>query len=83
MDNTTLESSVLRLQSDVSELKSDMKDIYRKVPRLLYLVEGEDGRGGITKTVTEIAAQQKLALFFPTLISFVSLIISLIALSNK
>lgn len=91
-----LESNVALLQHDISALNGEVKELWRKIPRLLLIVEGEDGKGGMRADVTllrndvirlidkqeTILDRQMWAMIFPTLISCVSLLLSVIAITK-
>lgn len=67
-------------------IQTDVKNLWQTMARLKYTLEGEDGQGGMKAMVAQIAAQQKadsqvirLAIWFPSVISLISIMISLIA----
>lgn len=92
--NASLESDIRSLNRELSQLRTDSRTAWETTQRLRVTLEGENGHGGIQATITEtqvavsrIAAKQdadsqviRLAVWFPSVISMVSLIISLIAL---
>ncbi len=85
--NLSLESDIRAMNRDLSQLRTDSRQMWDTTNRLRVALEGENGHGGIQATVTKIAAKQdadsqviRLAVWFPSVISMVSLIISLIAL---
>lgn len=85
--NQSLESDIRALNREFSAFQTDVKQLWQTTSRLKYTLEGDDGQGGIKATVIQIAAQQKadshvirLAVWFPSVISLISLTISLIAL---
>ncbi len=85
--NLSLESDIRSLNRELSQLRTDSREAWATTQRLRITLEGENGHGGIQETVTKIAAKQeadsqviRLAVWFPSVISMISLIISLIAL---
>jgi hypothetical protein len=85
--NLSLESDIRSLTRELSQLRTDSRESWATTQRLRITLEGENGHGGIQEAVTKIAAKQeadsqviRLAVWFPSVISMISLIISLIAL---
>lgn len=85
--NQSLESDIRALNRDISQLRTDSRELWNTTQRLRVTLEGENGQGGMQATVTKIAAKQeadsqviRLAVWFPSIVSLISLIISLIAL---
>lgn len=92
--NLSLESDIRSLNRELSQLRTDSRAAWETTQNLRITIEGENGRGGMKATVVETQAQVvkisakqdadsqvvRMAIWFPSVISMISLIISLIAI---
>lgn len=81
MDETdSLSSDIRHLTRELSTYTTDMKQLERTVYRLRIAIEAEDGSGGLKAAVAQVVAQQRIATWYPIMISTLSLIFSVIAI---